>query len=604
MFKLIALKRRFRETFGLWRKVFWLLSYSGKWLGFAVLGLTLAEIAFSIGSLLMIKSLAETMIAAEDLRAQSDTFLWYILLLLLVFLAGRIAAALGNYVRSKQGYVVTDYVNRAIQERAVKADLSFYDSAEYYDSLQGARQAGAGRPAQVVANTLNVLRSMLMLGSIMIVIATVEWLVLPICFAAVVLILVVQIYFTRERFQLQRQLVPKERRALYADFLMTSEPYAKEIRLWDLGSYLRKVYIQQRKLIREDYNVIEWRKALSESCVALISALLLSTVIAYLLYRFSAGAATLSDLVIVVLLLLRAELSGRNFVAALSRLYDDQLYLSQIFGFLDLKARIESSAGALPVPTNIWNGIQMKGVCFTYPGADEPTLHDVSLDIKPGRFTALVGGNGSGKTTLIKLLCRLYDPEKGQILLDGADVRGFATKSYRRLFSVIFQDFVQFAFSGAVNVQLADLGHKPDFDRMRKATKLSGADEVLEELPQGYDTLLSRMFDGGVELSGGQWQKVALARAVFPDSRFLILDEPTSAIDPNAEAALFEGFRSKLGGRGALVISHRLSTIRMADYTYVLDKGRIVEEGTHDELIARGGRYAQMFERQGRGYRR
>lgn len=597
------IKNKLGGTLDLWRSVFLLLRYSGRSLGIAVFGLTLAEIILTVGGLLMIKTLIEKIAAAEDPSAVAPEFFGYILLILGVFLASRVAAAIGNYYRSAQGYVVTDYVNQAIQERAVDADLSFYDTSLYYDNLQRARQAGAGRPAQVVANALNVLRGGLLLGAIVIVIAALEWIVLPLGFVVVALIMVVQIRFTRERFERQRAIVAKERKSLYADFLMTSEPFAKEIRLWHLGGYLRDMYMQLRDSIRVDYLSIERRKTLSEVLVSVAGTLLFLVATGFMLYRFSTGAASLSDLVIVIVLLLRAEMAGRSFVTALSRLYDDQLYLSQIFSFLNLETKIASSVvdGVTPVPDG--GKIKVENVTFSYPGAERPALENVSLTLEPGRFTALVGGNGSGKTTLIKLLCRLYDPDKGRIFCGDTDVRQFDPLRYRQQFSVIFQDFVQFAFSGADNLSVADLGKERDSARMVSAAQLSGADKVFEDLPKGYDTILSRMFDGGVELSGGQWQKTALARAFFPRSKFIILDEPTSAIDPNAEAALFEGFRDKLDGRGALVISHRLSTIRMADYTYVLENGKIVEEGTHEKLITDGGIYAKMFERQGRGYR-
>lgn len=597
------LKAKLTQSLDLWRKVMGLLRFSSRWLGIAVFGLTLLEIALTLGGLFVIKTLVETIAGSDDLRADIRPILTNAILVLGLFLAGRIANSVANYYRSAQGFVVTDYVNRAIQERAVAADLSFYDSSLYYDSLQRARQAGAGRPAQVVANVLNVVRGALLLGAIIVIIVTIEWRLLPVSLIAVVLIMIVQIRFTRERFERQRQLVPKERASIYADHLMTHELYAKEIRLWDLGGYLRDIYMRLRVSMRQQYLAIERRKALSESAVALVGTLLFMGATGFMLYQFSNERASLSDLVMVILLLLRAETAGRNFVSSLSALYDDQLYLIQLFRFLELKPQIEAghSTAAVPAPTD--DGVQLHNVSFRYPEAETLALHDVSLQLRPGRFTALVGGNGSGKTTLIKILCRLYDPYEGTVTYNGVDVRTLDPLSYRKQFSVIFQDFVKFAFTGRDNLRVSELGQEADAPRLERAATLTGAHEVLEELPKGYDTILSRMFDGGVELSGGQWQKVALARAVFPTSKFVILDEPTSAIDPNAEAELFEGFRDKLEGRGALVISHRLSTIRMADYTYVLEKGRIVEQGTHDDLIAKGGPYAQMFERQGRGYR-
>lgn len=594
---------RLARSLRLFKRVVDLLRYSDQRLSLLVFVLTLAEIALTLGGFFAIKHVVQTVAQSDTLRADAGQEFLIVSAVLALFLSGRICQGLANYFRAAQGYVVTDYVNKAIQERAVAADLSFFDSALYYDNLERARQAGAGRPARVIANVLNVVRGGLMLGGITMVVATIEWMLLPISLCAVLIVLWVQLRFTRERFERHRALVQQERHATYADWLMTSETFAKEIRLWDLGAYLRKLYTDVRLKTRKKYLAIEWRKTMADMSVAVIGTGLFAVAGAFILYRFNSGQATLPDVVMVVLLMLRAETVGRAFVANLSKLYDDQLFLNQLFVFLDLKPDIENrdTARALPPPGE--DGIRMENVSFSYPTTETPALEDVSLHLKPGQFTALVGGNGSGKTTLIKLLCRLYDPQTGRITFNGVDVRELDPLAYRRQFSVIFQDFVQFAYSGSDNLRVAELGAQSNAERVKHAAQLTGADAVLQALPKGYDTLLSRMFDDGVELSGGQWQKVALARAIFPQSQFVILDEPTSAIDPNAEAALFEGFRDKLEGRGALVISHRLSTVRMADYTYVLEEGRIVEHGTHDALIKLNGSYAAMFERQGRSYR-
>ncbi|MDW3223642.1 MAG: ABC transporter ATP-binding protein [Paracoccaceae bacterium] len=593
------------RSFVLWRKVIELLKFSNKKLGVFVLAASVLEIVLTLGALFAVKLAVEDIAQAASADGSVDLgrVLWSVVVVLGLFLGGRIMHSVANYYRAAQGFVVSDYVNRAIQERAVAADLSFYDSSLYYDSLERARQAGAQRPAQVIANALNVFRGGMMLFGIAIVLFFVEWRLLPISLIAVAMMLVVQVRFTRERFHLQRQLVQKERHASYADYVMTSQPFAKEIRLWDIGAYLRAQYLNIRKAVRKDYLTIERRKSIAESLVSIVGTLVVLASAAFILYRFSTGQAELSDLIMVVLLLVRAETAGRDFVTSLSKLYDDQLFLNQLFAFLDLEPVMKPDAKAETLPSGTKQGVVLDHVTFSYPTAERPALRDVSLNIKPGQFTALVGGNGSGKTTLIKLLCRLYDPQEGSVTYDGVDVRSFDPTAYRRQFSVIFQDFAQFAYSGRDNMRLSDLGQESDDARLENVSKLTGAHDVLEALPNGYETVLSRMFDGGVELSGGQWQKIALSRAVFPDSKFIILDEPTSAIDPNAEAELFDGFRDKLEGRGALVISHRLSTIRQADYTYVLDGGRIVEEGTHEALIGQGGRYAEMFERQGRSYR-
>lgn len=591
------------RSVALWQKIISLLNYSSTRYAVIVLCVTVLEIAFTLGGFFAVKGVVNIIARSEDISAHASSLFSLVALVLGLFLIGRIMQSVANYYRAAQGYIVSDYVSQAIQKRAIEADLSFYDSSLYYDSLERARQAGAQRPAVVIANALNVVRSALLLIGIIIVFGSVEWRLLPVILIAAVLILLVQIRFTRERFEHQRQLVQKERHASYADWIMSAQEFAKEIRLWNLGAHLRKTYMDIRVAVRADYLAIERRKSISEIIVSAVGTLLFIGSGGFLLYQVSLGQSTISDLVLVILLLQRAEAGGRDLVMNLSRLYDDQLFLTQLFLFLDMEPDIEKGGLKHPMPEAGAAGVRLENVSFSYPKSDTPALSNVSLQIKPGQFTALVGGNGSGKTTLIKLLCRLYDPQEGRVTLNGRDVRDLDIVAYRRQFSVIFQDFVRFAYTGRANIQLADMAGPQDQERLLQTAKLTGADDVLRTLPKGYETVLSRMFDDGVELSGGQWQKVALARAVFPASSFIILDEPTSAIDPNAEAELFDGFREKMEGRGALVISHRLSTIRKADYTYVLDQGRVVEEGTHDDLIALDGTYAQMFLRQGRGYR-
>ncbi|MEM8979239.1 MAG: ABC transporter ATP-binding protein [Pseudomonadota bacterium] len=597
------IRDRLKISSEIFSKVLALLRYSDRRLGIMALSVTLLEIFLTLGAFYAVKRVIDVLARTPNIEENMGRVFGLITVVLLLFVVGRILNSVAVYFRSAQGYVVSDYVNQAIQERAVAADLSFYDSALYYDSLERARQAGAQRPAIVISNALSVFRSSIMLGGIMVLFATIEWRMLPVVLIAVLLILVVQLRFTRERFQRQKELVQNERQGWYADWLMTSGTIAKEIRLWNLGPYLRDFFMKIRVQVRSDYLGIERRKAFAEVFATLVGGLLFLAAGAFILSQVRNGQAGLSDLVLIILLLQRAEMSGRDLVSSLSRLYDDQLFLSQLFSFLDLKPVISVSKGETAIPPFLENGLCLENVTFTYPGAEKPALENVSMQIKPGHFTALVGGNGSGKTTLIKLMCRLYDPQDGRITFGGIDIRELDPIAYRKELSVIFQDFIQYAYSGTANIKISDITAQDDLDRTMKAARVSGAHEVLVALPNGYDTVLSRMFDQGVELSGGQWQKIALSRAIFPNSKLVILDEPTSAIDPNAEAELFENFREKMDGRATLVISHRLSTIRQADYTYVLEGGRIAEEGSPDSLIAGQGLYAEMFARQGRGYR-
>jgi ATP-binding cassette subfamily B protein len=289
-------------------------------------------------------------------------------------------------------------------------------------------------------------------------------------------------------------------------------------------------------------------------------------------------------------------------LGGLAGLHEDQLFLSNLYEFLDLKQKVAEPSHPVPVPRPMREGIVFEGVSFTYPGGTRKIIEEITLAVRPGEMVALVGENGSGKTTLIKLLCRLYDPTGGRITLDGIDLRDFGTTALRREISVIFQDYARYHLTARENIRFGDIALPPDDQRISAAAGHAGAEELIAGLPRGYDTPLGRWFEDGEEISAGEWQKLALARAFIRDSQLLVLDEPTSALDAGAEHALFRRSRWRAAGRAVIVISHRFSTVRVADRIYVLRGGRIAEHGSHTELIRAGGLYARMFEMQAGPY--
>ena len=587
----------------LFQQVLRLLRYSSRRLSLAVGAVTLVEAGFAILGLWLIKALIDALSQAETVEAEAGRIFALLGATGIATLAALVAQSFGNLLRKQQGMLVADYVDREIHDRAITVDLGFYESPAYFDSLQRARQAGTQRPAQMVATTLLLAKAIVFLIAVLAMLGGIEWRLLPILLLAVLSALVVRLYFTRQLYDWQRRRVQLERRASYLDWLLTSDIHAKELRLHALGDFFREAYSKLRREIRGEQLRIERSKAIAEVGVAIVSASVFVGAIAWLVLQTMAGTFSLGDLVLFVLLFRRAEQGGRDTVNALSRLYDDQLYLGQLFSFLEVQPQLTSPARPAPIPESLDEGLRMEGVGFSYPEAEAPALDGIDLYLPPGKLVALVGENGSGKTTLIKLLTRLYDPDEGRITLDGTDIRQFDPVAYRQLFSVIFQDFAKYAATANENIWYGDAAHSLDPARTRDAGLRSGADSFLAALPRGYDTPLSRIFDDGRELSMGQWQRVALARAFLPDTRFLVMDEPTSAVDPAAEMELFDTLRKRIDGRGALIISHRLSTIRHVDYTYVLENGRIVEHGQHDQLVGSGGRYADLFGRQAAYFR-
>ena len=601
----MSLRHRIRKLQSLWGKLYRLLRLSSRNLSLIVGGLSFAEAFFGIALLYLIKRVVDVVseqLGSAGAIADTGQVFLYLGLIGLVMVLAVAFQRLAQYARQRQGIEVADYVDRLIHERAIEVDLAFYESPQYYDSLQRARAAGSQRPAQVVATLAQFFRSILFLVAILALMASLDWRLVPLLLLSMLVALAIRMHFTRVLFKWKHHRAQMERRAGYLDWLLTSDHHAKELRIGRLGRELRDRYSTLRRKIRREQLAIEKRKAVAEVGAATGSALVFFGATGWLVLRVIDGSTGLGDLVLFLLLFRRAETSGQEFVSSLSALYDHQLFLTQLFSFLEVKPALEAPEHPAPLPLPLREGLRVRGVNFTYPDSTEPALSDVDLDFPAGKIVAIVGENGSGKTSLIKLLCRLYDPDKGQITLDGIDVRDFDPAAYRRLFSVIFQQFACYSETLSENIRFGDVTQPKDSPRIAHAAALGGAIDLVDGLPKGMDTPLTRLFDNGQELSLGQWQRVALSRAFFPQSQFIIMDEPTSAVDPRAESELFDNFRARLEGRAAVVISHRLSTVRMADHIYVLGNGRVLEHGDHDTLIAQDGRYAKLFNRQAKSF--
>ncbi|NBB78327.1 MAG: ATP-binding cassette domain-containing protein [Verrucomicrobia bacterium] len=564
------------------------------------------EVVFGIGILYLLKMLVEVLTTklgegAAGVENLGEVWLYVGLtgLASVLFLAAR---QIGNWAREAQGLHVSDYMNRLIHTRAVAADLAFFESSEYFNTLHRARQKGTNRPALVVTHLLMLVKSAIMLVAVVALIFTISpWLV-PILLLVVLPPLGARLFFTRRLYEWEKRRTELERRAGYLDWLITFYLHAKELRLNRLGNYLRDRFSGFRETIRNERLGITRQRTVMEIATGLIGTLGFFGCLAFLARETAYGRNSLGDLVLFLLVFQRAQTAGQDLVQQISSIYEDHLYLNLIFQFLEVEPRIQSPKQPVKLNEQWQQGLRFENVSFQYPGTDSGVLEKVNLEVRPNQVVAIVGSNGSGKTTLIKLMCRLYDPTEGQILLEGTDIRDFDLDEYRQQFGVIFQDFTRYYDSVRENIRFGDIGLAPDSTLVPDAARRAGADKMIDALPLNYDTLLGRMFEGGHEISVGQWQKLALARAFVNRSRLMILDEPTSALDPNAEFELFESFRERLAGRSAIVISHRLSTIRLADYIYVIENGKVVEQGQHQDLMREKGYYHQAFNRQGKHY--
>ncbi len=561
-----------------------------------------AEVVAGLASLYLVKRLVDVLTSALGTAGTTSNLagaVVYVALTAAATLVHLIAKALAEFANETQGQFVSEYVDALIHTKAVEADLSFYESPHYFDTLQRARQAGSTRPAGVASNLLQLGRNTVMLLAIGGLMVSIHWLLLPVLLLGVIPGLMVRLHFTRRLYQWQRRRAQMQRRVGYVDWLITSDWHAKELRLNQLGPHLRGVYQTLQQQMRQEQLDISRQRTLAELIIASAGTLAFFISLAYLAWSTALGQTSIGNLVLFLLVFQRGQGAVQSLLSNISRTYSDHLFLNQLFEFLDIRPTLSDPDKPLPVPQPMAQGVVMENVTFQYPGAQGIALQNISLRIRPGEIVALVGANGSGKTTLIKILCRLYDPTEGRITLDGVDVREYGLEDYNRVFSVIFQDYTHYAMTIEDNIRFGDIAEPKGSSNIIQAAIASGADEFIQQLPMGYGTQLSRTFDDGQEISIGQWQKLALARAFLHQSQVVVLDEPTSALDANAEFELFQNFRDRIAHRAAVVISHRLSTVRQADYIYVLDQGQIAEKGTHDDLMHHNGIYKRMFERQG-----
>jgi ATP-binding cassette subfamily B protein len=522
----------------------------------------------------------------------------------LIFAALYLSVRAAESVRYPQTIVLAEYVTReterAVLRAAATSELAMFDSAEFYDELQRA-SAARNKPSELTSVLLDLLNSGAALISVVVAVALVEPWALPVLLLAVVPALVSRLRVTRELFAFHVRLVPLERRINYLWSWLSGRDMAKEIRAFGLAEHLRDRWGELRDEQLELTKQVIRRLAVPQLVTLLGSSVAIFGALAFLSSLVASGHSEVSAAVAGVGAVIVAQPRIQLAVSEVSHLYDCALYLRSYERFVGLAQRRAESAPSAPAPSS-FEVLRVEGVGFSYPGAPLPSLVDVSLEVGRGQIVALVGENGSGKTTLAKLLCGLYPPDAGRICWDEVDTATVDQEQLRRGVAVLFQDFARYLLSARDNIALGDCTRGADDEGVLLAGRRAGADAFLSGFPEGYDTLLGPEFEGGRDLSVGQWQRIALARAFFRGAPFIILDEPTAAMDPRAEHELFASIRELCAGRTVLLISHRFSSVRNADRIFVLHKGRLVQSGSHAELIAQGGRYDAMFRMQAAAY--
>ena len=547
------------------------------------------------------------------IRTHNTSLIWLpVGLQLGITLLSSLLSTLSNIVQQLLQEQVSNRVQLDILKKADTLDLAFFENPEFYDKMRQAANQSTYQPVSMISQTFDLGRTTVTLISLIFLLLHLAW-----WLAIIALIVPIPAFFSSTRYgwrgyQLMRRQSPERRLMAYFVTLMTTDTYNKEVKLFNLGTFFTSkfwdlatsLYKQDKKLLLRRYNInFLWSG---------LTVLANSAIYLYVALQTIAGRITLGQLTLYTQTAVQVGQNFQGLLNDISSTYENTLYINTLFEFLEYQPKIVSPPDPQPVdPSRKVEGldVEFRDVSFTYPGKDPETqaaLKHVSFTIHAGEAVALVGRNGAGKTTLVKLLTRLYDPDEGDILIGGRNIKEYDLKELREQVGVIFQDYVNYYMTAHENIGVGRVDKIEHRELVMSAAGKSGASAVIEGLPQGYDTMLGRWFKDlkdSTQLSGGEWQKIALARAFMRDARILVLDEPTSALDAHAEHEVFARFRVLTEGKTAVFISHRFSTVRLADRIFVIENGNIIESGSHEELVALDGRYAELFNLQAEAYR-
>ena len=529
-------------------------------------------------------------------------FWWLVALEFGLAAFGSVLGRLIGFFESLLADRFTRHVSVRVMEHASRLDLASYEDPVFYDKLERARVQATDRIAMIQAVGA-VLQQFIAAATLSLSILYFSPWLLLLLVVAVVPAFLGESHFAFLGYAQNIRQTPVRRQMDYLRVLGASKESAKELKLFGLGDFVSGQYRRLSDLIYDQNLRLARRRLWAGTFLSLVTSAGYYGAYAYVIYRTVTGDLTWGTLQFLTGAIAGASSNIQTIFATFSSIADQSLFLTDLVAFFGVKPRIHSKPGALPAPRPIRDGFRFEQVSFAYPGSTRLVLDQLDLSIAAGERIALIGENGQGKTTIVKLLARLYDPVGGRVLLEGVDLRDYSIEDLHREIGVIFQDFMRYEMTARENIAVGRIDHENLNGEIENAARKSLADAVIARLPRGFDQLLGRRFEGGLDLSGGEWQKVALARAYLRDAQLLILDEPTAALDARSEYEVFQRFAELTSGKMALLISHRFSTVRMADRIVVLEDGRIAEQGSHAELMALAGRYAGMFELQASSYR-
>jgi ATP-binding cassette subfamily B protein len=522
---------------------------------------------------------------------------WPVLAVAIIWFLDEASSDFSNFVRKKQGLKLEVYMYGLLHSKAIKLDLINFERPEYFDCLSRAAREAPWRPNSILNNMVSLLKGLLSLLLMAGLIFTLHWILAVLLLVANIPGIWLRLHYAGILYNFQRQQTPEARKSAYFNWLLTGDRPSRELRLFGLGNYFmdlfKKSFLKQKE---EEINIIR-RRTLIELVSNLFKASALLITLLFIAHETISGRLSLGQMTMFLLAFRQGMIYIKDLFSALAGLYEDGLFIGDTFEFLNLKEKVTA---VLPVvtPSPLKNKMVVNNLTFSYPGNNSRTIDNVSFEIRKGEIIALVGPNGAGKSTLVRLLCRLYDPDSGIIKYDDTEIRNMEPEEYRKQFSVVFQDFMLYNLSAGENIRLGNINETSPGKKIQAAAAATGIHELIGNLPKAYDTAIGNLFDDSRELSWGEWQKIALARALFRDAPVLILDEPSSSLDADTEHDIFSRFREIVKGRTSILISHRFTNVSLADKIIVLDKGSVAEMGTHDELMKKGGLYFTMYNKQ------